>query len=121
MLARELQETKIKLTRKIDENTALMHENQELRMKLSLLESEPKKRRVSFGENEIHDINNDESLKTGSSQELLPYLDEKTNPLNAAMMAELESDSDEAENTSTNLDISDDQMVIRRESVWLQS
>ena len=122
-LAKELQETKIKLTRKIDENTALMQENQELRMELACLQTEPKRRRVSFGENEVHDINNDVSLKSGSSQEI-PYLDEKTNPLNAAMMGFLESDSgEEEENTgeSNNLEISDDQMVIRRESVWLQS
>merc|ERR1712079_670902 len=92
-------------------------------MELACLQTEPKRKRVSFGENEVHDINNDESLKTGSSQEILPYLDEKTNPLNAAMMGFLESDSGEEENVtneSNNLDISDDQMVVRRESLWLQ-
>ena len=120
MLANQLQSTKVRLNKIMVMNEGLMRENQELRMQLACRETHPKKRRVSQegggvrfqSEHEVYNFSQDEvgsqDDRTGESQEL-PYLDEKTNPLNAAMMDELESDSDD--------DLTD-QMVMRRESVW---
>jgi len=124
MLANQLQSTKVRLNKIMVINEGLMRENQELRMELACRETHPKKRRVSQegggvrfqSEHEVYNFSQDEvgsqDDRTGESQEL-PYLEEKTNPLNAAMMDELESDSDDDDDDDLT-----DQMVMRRESVW---